>query len=214
MDKYIVDKFKGIYRIKAEYDLEKNDYPRDSEGNLDQSFGDFYIACQHGNKITRYGGKIFQAYIPSLGRGRNIIKKLEEMGKQDIVIKYIETDQEVIFNFHMSNMELVAELCKARTSGANISPFSVKNLKRDKPKWNKYEPKDKELYDEMLRLLKEWVLNKKMQLGKAYQLFYKEFGEYIDFDIIETSQNEGYKPLHVLDINGYTKTIIEWLGNK
>lgn len=211
MDKYIVDKFKGIYRIKAEYDLEKNDYPRDSEGNLDQSFGDFYIACQHGNKITRYGGKIFQVYIPSLGRGRNIIKKLEEMGKQDIVIKYIETDQEVIFNFHMSNMELVAELCKAKTSGANISPFSVKNLPRDKPKWNKYEPKDKELYDEMIDLLKQWVSKQGVRLGDAYQKMYVDFSEEVEMDLVGVSKETNYKVLHVIDRNGLTQKLIKWI---
>ena len=40
MDNYL-RRYVGTYRVKADYDLDTNDYPRDIDGNLDDSFGDF-----------------------------------------------------------------------------------------------------------------------------------------------------------------------------
>ena len=41
---------------------------------------------------------------------------------------YLETDEEAEFKFKPKDIEQIATLLKAKTSGANISPFSVKNL--------------------------------------------------------------------------------------
>ena len=45
---------------------------------------------------------------------------------------YDETDEEVLFNFLASDIEPVAKIMKARTSGVDISPFSIKNLPKNK----------------------------------------------------------------------------------
>jgi hypothetical protein len=66
------------------------------------------------------------AHIPSIKRGRNIVKALKE--KDIELVDIIENDEEVEFKFKASDIEIVAELMKARTSGANISPFSTRNL--------------------------------------------------------------------------------------
>ena len=128
MNHYLM-KYKGTYRVLPELDMNTNDFPRDSNGNIENSCG-LYITCQGGAKIYDYGkdGKYMQlcAYIPSRTRGRNIVKKLDSIG-----IKYScydETDEEVAFLFPSTEIDKVAELLKAKTSGASISPFSKRNL--------------------------------------------------------------------------------------
>ena len=79
---YLIDKFKGKYRLKAPYDLSTNDFPRKLNGTLEDI--DVYIDCQNGIQIFYYGHKKLEAYIPSLGRGRNIIKSIYSEFVQDI----------------------------------------------------------------------------------------------------------------------------------
>lgn len=119
-------RYKGKYRLLCELDQNTNDFPRDDNGNIEDI--DVYISCQHGNKIFNYGHGKLIAYIPSLGRGRNITKALKE--KDVEYIDYLETDEEIEFKFKATDIEVVVELMKAHTSGASISPFSNKNLPR------------------------------------------------------------------------------------
>ena len=69
-----------------------------------------------------------QAYIPSLGRGHNIIKYINENIGQDIIYDIEETDSEVLFKFNTKYDNQIIPLLKPRTSGASISPFSSRNL--------------------------------------------------------------------------------------
>lgn len=64
-------KFKGKYRLKTAIDKITNDFPRDENGMLEQN--DIYIDCMGGSQITHYGRSTLMAYIPSLGRGHNIL---------------------------------------------------------------------------------------------------------------------------------------------
>lgn len=125
-------KYKGVYRILPELDVDTNDIPRDYNGEVADGYDDIYISCQHGNKIYVYGHidntkpVWLVGYIPSIGRGHNVIKALKENGIE--YIDHKETDEEVEFKFKAKDIEVVAELMKAKTAGADISPFSVKNL--------------------------------------------------------------------------------------
>ena len=67
-------KYKGKYRVKAHIDHSTNDFPRDIYGNIDTD--DLYIQCAYGNQIYHYGHSTLVAYIPSVGRGHNILKAL------------------------------------------------------------------------------------------------------------------------------------------
>lgn len=123
-------KYKGKYRLLPELCLDTNDFPRDASGGIDKETG-IYIKCSQGNKIVYWGLNssrrgVLLAYIPSLGRGRNIKRELVKQGIE--VLDYDESDEEVTFQFLASDIEPVAKLMKANTSGANISPFSTKNL--------------------------------------------------------------------------------------
>ena len=53
------------------------------------------------------------------------------MGK-DIIFNIEETDSEILFKFHYKDSDKIIPLLKPRTNGASISPFSSKNLPRNK----------------------------------------------------------------------------------
>ena len=127
-------KYKGKYRLLTPIDQETNDFPRTPNGDVEEDL-EIYIACQHGSRIYAYGTdghKEMQlaAYVPSLGRGRNVRKAMD---KEKIeYYAYDETDEEVRFFFSAKDIEKVASLLKAKTGGANISPMSKRNLPKDK----------------------------------------------------------------------------------
>lgn len=106
--------------------------------------------------IFHYGQNVLEANIFSTGRGKNVIKNfyqaktentLDEFTENDILdfdklenkmreLKIIKdsyiADSEVYFKFYDKDMKIVAELMGAKTSGANIRPFSNKNLPKKK----------------------------------------------------------------------------------
>ena len=74
-------KYVGIYRVLPHLDEHTNDIPRivkDGKLARDPSYGDIYIACQNNIEIYHYGRGILVACIPSIGRGRNIIRSIYE----------------------------------------------------------------------------------------------------------------------------------------
>ena len=71
-------KYCGQFRVKADIDQTTNDFPRDEQGNIDSSFDDFYIPCASGSKIRHYGQKTLLYYCTSIGKFRNILKKIYE----------------------------------------------------------------------------------------------------------------------------------------
>lgn len=147
MSRYLL-KYKGQYRIKPNLDLELNDFPRDENGNIDPSYDDIYIKCANGSQIYHYGYNTLVAYIPSIGRGHNILIAIAKelklikddsksrdygtlysvLNKDKTVFDIRENDEEIEFKFKAKDIELVAKYLKPQTSGADISPFSSRNL--------------------------------------------------------------------------------------
>lgn len=153
-------KLKGKYRVLPEIDQATNDFPRnkfiDIKENKDDNIedADIYIPCYNGSKIMMYGHVDNKkpiwliGYIPSIGRGHNVIKALKENGIE--YIDHIENSEEVEFKFKAADIEIVAELMKAKTSGAKTSVFSTKNL----PKSDVEIPTEKiELYKEITSVI-------------------------------------------------------------
>ena len=127
---FLITHYKGTYRIKCEYDKSTNQFSRKLDGTLEDI--DCYIDCKYGNRIYYYGRNVLQAYIPSIIRGHNIIKYIQENYNSDIIYNIEETDSEILFKFNVKNDDKVIPLLKPKTSGANISPFSSKNLPKNK----------------------------------------------------------------------------------
>lgn len=155
--------YKGRFRLRAPICESTHDFGRKLNGNLEDI--DIWIDCNYGNKVFYYGHSWYEAYVPSLQRGHNILKQfyyeninpdnveinenksIRNDGKEFTRTSYniinnnlykeqlkeffpyiLETDSEVIFQFNQKNFEKIIPLLKPKTSGASISPFSVKNL--------------------------------------------------------------------------------------
>lgn len=130
MANYLISHYKGKYRIKCEYDKHKNQFPRKIDGTFED--GDCYIDCYKNIKVFHYGNKILEAYFPSLMRGKNTMKAIQEEYGNDVIFSIKETDSELFFRFHANDMDRLEKYLKPKTNGADISPFSSKNLPKNK----------------------------------------------------------------------------------
>ena len=170
---YLQRKYVGTYRVKAEYDLSTNDYPRIEGVGLDPSFDDLYIDCANKIKIKHGTGSTLSCYIPSKQRGMNVLRKIHEdkisktlpTEKTVDQKKYLENlckalvdkgvlvsaevlDYEVYFEFSADMVDYIAKLVGAKTYGSSISPFSPKNLPKTP---YKIPEKDMKLYREAIK---------------------------------------------------------------
>ena len=122
-------RYKGKYRLRTPIDEKTRTFPREYNGTYSEN--DIYIDCIKG-KIFHYGKGFLQYYTDSLGRGRNIIKAINNDLGEGIINNIEQTDSEVLFRFNSKYMEQLKPYLKPKTSGANISPFSSKNLPKNK----------------------------------------------------------------------------------
>lgn len=169
---YYFKRYVGTYRVKADYDQDTNDFPRLDNGQLDPSFDDLYIDCKNGIQIRHGTGSVLSCYIPSKSRGINILKRIYEdkvseklpvetsktqkyydnlckqLKESKVVVDAEVLDFEAFFAFQAKDIEYFAKLVGAKTSGAGISPFSIKNL----PKASyKIPEQDIKLYNEAIK---------------------------------------------------------------
>ena len=115
--------------MKCPHDTLRNQFPRRLDGTFEDV--DLFIDCYNNIQISYYGKGILQAYIPNLKRGNNIIKEIQNNYK-DYIFDIEKTDTEVLFKFHSKYMKDLEMYLKPKTSGASISPYSNKNLPKDK----------------------------------------------------------------------------------
>ena len=150
MDRYLETHFKGQYRIFAELDQDTQDFVRNDKGEYEESFGDFYIKGSSKIKIKHGCGSELSCYIPSFGKGMNILRQIytdkiepfdkdkhdnehiaKQLVKKGILVDCDLLDGEIYFIFKANMIDYIADLVGAKTSGAKISPFSVKNLPKE-----------------------------------------------------------------------------------
>lgn len=122
---YLTNRYKGKYRLKCEYDKRDNQFPTKIDGSFEDA--DVYIDCINNIRVFHYGRGILQAYVPSVKRGHNIIDNIK-----DFIFDIEETDEEILFKFKATYDEKVLPVLKPKTNGAGISPFSSKNLPKNK----------------------------------------------------------------------------------
>lgn len=151
---YYLSKYVGTYRLMADIDQSTNDFPRLPDNDqLEQN--DVYIKCKQGIKVWHYGRNKLQCYVPSLGRGHNILKKFasdnninymdfceknilnyeefyKEIEKLNVIFEIEENDEEVLWKVEDKNLKHIIDYLQPSTSGASISPFSSRNLKINK----------------------------------------------------------------------------------
>ena len=217
-------KYVGTYRVKAEYDMVTKDFPRLENGNLDPSFDDLYIDCANKIQIKHHGSNVLCCYIPNKTRGMNLLRKIyqdkvsetlpeekttdekkylenlcRELVEKEILVSAEVLDIEVIFEFKTDMIDYVAKLVKAKTSGANISPFSTKNLPREP---YKIPNKDMELYAEVMEDFPKRtsaISDKEIPDGTLITKLNKQFDEIIaatqepGFDVNKDRRTKGLK---------------------
>lgn len=141
-----IKQYKGKYRLKCHIDQSTNDFPRSTSGSIETN--DVYIKCKYGCQIYHYGKDILVAYIPSIGRGHNILKSLGKelcnieynidyydydylyraLYNQGTILYIMENDEEIEFRFCSEYIDLISKYLQPQTYGASIDPFSIKNL--------------------------------------------------------------------------------------
>lgn len=134
---YLTQHFKGKYRIVRNFHQKVMMCQEKKMEPLIKAMMTYILNVNSGNKIYYYGRGTFVAYIPSIIRGKNILKKLDETN-----IPYSDPhiyDSEVEFKFKTADMDAVANLLKASSFGADITPYSLKNF----PKADVSIPTDK-----------------------------------------------------------------------
>ena len=208
MDLYL-NKYKSKYRVKAHYDLSTNDFIRDSEGNLDNDFADFYLSGRSGIEIKHGYGSELACYIPKLQLGNNILKlyydaTIGDHGKKSVdkiaseLIKNGYANEvdvlsaEVWFTFDAKHLDTLAPIVKLKTAGASMSPFSTRNLPKapytiPKKDMDKYKRAKGELTG--------------LQIGRLQDEFIKKF-------MPENFRSEMRKEM--LKANQYIHKIGEW----
>lgn len=72
MANYLLTHFKGKYRLLCDVCVDTNDFPRKSDGTYEDN--DVYINCENKVRIYHYGNGVLQVYVPSIQKGRNILK--------------------------------------------------------------------------------------------------------------------------------------------
>ena len=72
MANYLITHFKGKYRLLCDVCKNTNDFPKRPDGTYEDN--DVYISCENKIRVYHYGHGVLQAYIPSIQRGRNLLK--------------------------------------------------------------------------------------------------------------------------------------------
>lgn len=128
MYRYLL-KYVGMYRVKAELDDAKKDFPREDTGEVDKSFEDLYIPCAKGViKHTYLGDDVLSlCFYDKAQQGRNIFSMLTEK-YPNLQLTIDDDGTDCLIYFNANDIKKIATICGPRTSGKDIQPFSVKNL--------------------------------------------------------------------------------------
>lgn len=125
-----LEKYTGKYRVLANYDVNTNDFPRDSNNTIDESFDDLYIPCKKG--IIKHTYDDYDKLALCLYDKRpSVAKSIFD----DINNKYSNLDIELISEgndnyiyFYDKDISKIATIVKPKTSGAKIKWNDNRNL--------------------------------------------------------------------------------------
>lgn len=137
-------KYVGKYRVVCEFD----------RATLNPIKEDMYIQCSKSGQIYRINNDTLAYYKPARGQTSFLCNKLVELGVKDV--KDMSTTSDILIAFNEDSIDIVANEFGANTTGANVVPTSIRNLR--KLKWFK-DNKDyyikQGLYKEMTEEEKE-----------------------------------------------------------
>lgn len=128
MYRYLL-KYVGTYRVKAEYDWFTNDFPRNENSGIEDSFEDLYIPCSKGViKHTYLGNDILAlCFYDKAKTGLTVFESLQKKYPK-LEMELDDDTPDVFIYFQADDIKKIATIVKPKTAGAKINPFSDKNL--------------------------------------------------------------------------------------
>lgn len=133
----MLKKYVGRFRVLAEFDRETNDWIKDEEGNIDDSFGDFYIPFKNGHgRLEDFDDDIIIVNIWDLDDAKYIIERMKEdyhtrnLVKKGVIKKLIKTDAEILIYIEDSRLDEFLKYFELEKKGKSVQPFSEKNLEK------------------------------------------------------------------------------------
>lgn len=113
MNRYI-----GKYRVCCEWDRR----------NLEPIKEDTYVQCSGNGQIYRVSDNLLAYYKPKRGNSEQFSKKLIERGVRSV--DNHSSDRDMLIYFAEDSLDIVANMVNASIAGADIKPWSVKNLRK------------------------------------------------------------------------------------
>jgi hypothetical protein len=113
-----MDKYKGAYRISVEFDRR----------NLEPIKDDTFIVCAKLGQVYRVGNNKLAYYRPTRGNAEQFSEKLRKLGVEDVENRSSEGD--ILIYFNEGSLSIIASEVNASTTGVDIKPTSVKNLRK------------------------------------------------------------------------------------
>jgi len=184
MEKYI-----GKYRVNCELDDHNEFVPEDT-----------FILCKSNCNIYRYSEDKLAIYVPSGATKKRWMKELQAVS--NIVDLYADDSYESVLLFDEKDLDAVAKIVGAKTSGKKIVPTSMKNHPDNKRK--KYEIQRPKLHAKFKEQVKE--LGLKMH---EYRKFYEDISEKIGVNLSEESIKNGMTVPEYIDYANLYKKVEE-----
>lgn len=133
----------------------------------------------------------------------------EEIRNNKFILYYSESSEEVIFRIKDKKIVMIIDLLEPITSGANISPFSPKNLPKNKFSYTQAQIKE---YEEIIEQIPK---EDKLVISKINNNFLKDFlvkKQRLDLTSIKKEMKlEGYKLKDYIYYKGYEKEYLNYL---
>ena len=201
-----LEKYVGKYRVLADLNPDTEDFPRDAEGKIPDTFEDLYIACGKGEIRHTYEPGILCWRI--LDKPRTGYNVYEELKSKKLKVEFDDCGSDVQIFFDEADLDKVAKVVRARTAGAKIKPFSPKNLPRAQ-----YKIPEEDL-EQLSNLLSDLDRKVRLRIGRdSLKLFdtiiAKKKGK--KFNVEEERDNSGLKPkefIHSIGLwNEYCKFV-------
>lgn len=137
-----------------------------------------------------------------------------------IIFNIYENDLEIQFDFHLTNIEPIAKLLKAKKPMASKTPFNSKYLpshkdrleakRLEEARFVKYEM-PKGYWGEIKPLLFKIAKVKSLKVDDVYNYIYSEFSKIIGINIIKESDKNNYKPMHYIHYLGKWNEFLEMI---
>lgn len=125
MFRYLM-KYVGKYRVLTELTTDTHDFVRDKNGDIHPDYDELYIECSYGAKIKHsYKEDILGYWTDKISKLKSTTKKFDE---NNIKYQLGDAGDEYIIYFNDADMDKVAKLVGAKTTGKKIKPFDKVNI--------------------------------------------------------------------------------------